>query len=355
MFITVSSAVFLSTGTMAHGMDMGGSTATSSSMGSMATDSSASSDMGSMAMNSFLTPKYNNYPVLFDHLRANTKGEAFGIFVLIIAAAFAYKFLLFTSWCLEVKWFKQWNPSAAKRAGSLSSTGPSTDDDDASQLTAQNYTRDLEFQSQYLPKVPNLVKHVMSPSWHELLHDGVRLLLTFCSSMFIYMLMLVAMTFVLTYVFAVILGVSLAEIFFNRWKICLIARWDLQRELERRRNCKGGDVCLCGQHKTTQSVESGPSSTSSSLMEKPAARSAVAAPTPAPIAEGNCAGAKGSCCCAGPDESEPEEEKEEAGCGCDRDSVDQDANNERQARELSKSNEQTGTMDVNLTPAEKFA
>ncbi|CUS21899.1 LAQU0S04e03378g1_1 [Lachancea quebecensis] len=322
------------------GMQM---TTSSTSAMSMATESS-SMEMSDMAMNSYLTPKFNNYPVLFDHLRAKNKGQAFGIFVLIIAAAFAYKLALFVSWCLEVKWFKKWNPSGARRPGTLSSTGPSYGADNASQVTAQNYTQDLEFQSQYLPKMPNLLVHVMSPSSVDLFHDFIRLLLAFCSTMMIYMLMLVAMTFVLTYVFAVILGVSLAEIFFNRWKICLIARWDLQRELERRKNCKGGEVCLCGQHKPEQNAASGSnSSPTSSLLEKPSPQQ--------PTTSNTQCGGKTSCCC-GPEE---DESLSEAGCGCENKSIDDESNNERQARELTKNNEQTGNMDVNLIPAEKFA
>lgn len=294
-----------------------------------------------MAMNSYLTAKFKDYPVLFQHLTAKDKGGAFGIFVLIVVVAFVYKFLLFTSWCLEVKWFKQWNPKASNRDASNPLQESS---DSSSQLTANNYGQDLEFQTQFLPKVPNLFMDFASPSSIELSHDFIRLLLTFTSTMFIYMLMLVTMSFVLTYVFGVILGLALAEVFFNRWKMCLISRWNLQREIERRRNCKGGSSCFCGQHRET---------------DREASDGASVTPVPTTkIPGGGCCSKQKSasdeppisdCCCV------PEKgEEDEAKCDCDNDSIAEEAEQERQAMEISNQKEQAGTMDVNLTPAEKF-
>ncbi|SCU80139.1 LADA_0B05270g1_1 [Lachancea dasiensis] len=320
----------------------------SSASMSMSMSSASAMDMsGDMQMNTYLTPQFKGYPVLFNHLNANTKAQAFGIFVLVIAAAFAYKFLLFTSWCLEVKWFKQWNPTAIKSGSGLSAVAAPEDPDNSSLASTQNYIQDLEFQTQYLPKVPNLLVHVVSPSVKELCHDVVRLLITFCSTMLIYMLMLVTMTFVLTYVFAVVLGISLAEIFFNRWKICLLARWELQRELEKKRNCNGGDICPCDGSdpaKNASGVTAGDeSSGSSSILEKPEnnINSCEIANTP-------------SCCCAPEEASSANVDTAEA-CCCDGTEAKNEAIKERQARELSSSNEQSGTMDVTLIPADKFS
>ncbi|SCV06026.1 LANO_0H20472g1_1 [Lachancea nothofagi CBS 11611] len=330
---------------MTASMAMSSTMASGMSMATGSSSSSSSMDMSStMSMNTYLTPKYLKYPVLFEHLKANTKAQAFGIFVLIVAAAFSYKFLLFVSWCLEVKWFKQWNPTSNKSVGTAAATGPVEEADSSSLLTARNYTQDLEFQSQFLPRVPNLFLHVVSPSVKELLHDFVRLLLTFCSTMLIYMLMLVTMTYVLTYVFAVIVGISLAEIFFNRFKICLIARWELQRELDKKRSCKGGEICPCDEPEENQNrslaSEVSPNST---VLEKPTDNKKGI----------SCqSDLQASCCCA-PDTLTDSKAAET--CGCDGKEAEEEAIKERQAREFSKDNEQTGTMDVNLTPAEKFA
>ncbi|CEP60345.1 high-affinity Cu transporter CTR1 LALA0_S01e08614g [Lachancea lanzarotensis] len=331
---------------MSMSMPMSSSAATMSSSGGMAMSTGSSSmqmDDSMVGMNSYLTPKYMNYPVLFAHLNAKNKGEAFGIFVLIVAAAFAYKFLLFTSWCLEVKWFKQWNPSSAAKTRPAQGSGLVEESDGSSVLGAQNYTQDLEFQSQFLPKVPNLFVQVFSPSVKDLCHDFIRLLLIFTSTMFIYMLMLVAMTFVLTYVFAVILGLALAEVFFNRWKICLIARWELKRQLERKGNCNGGEVCPCDDDdnenggRDAQPSSSSGSSRASTALEKPN------------VSAGQTTKKKASCCCA-PDPVNPDTDT----CKCDGSYADNEAFKERQARELSSNNEQAGAMDVNLIPAEKF-
>ncbi|SCU94782.1 LAME_0F09208g1_1 [Lachancea meyersii CBS 8951] len=334
-----------STSSMSMSMPM--STTSSGSM-SMATSSSSSSMHmhSSMSMNTYLTPSYKNYPVLFEHLKAKNKAQAFGIFVLIIAAAFAYKFLLFASWCLEVKWFKQWNPSSARKGRSAQATGPTEDNDNSSMLTAQNYTQDLEFQSQFLPKVPNLFVQIFSPSVKDLFHDLIRLLIIFCSTMLIYMLMLVTMTYVLTYVFAVILGVALAEVFFNRWKICLIARWELKRQLERKRNCKGGEICPCdGEEEGVSEPLSSASSHGSTAMEKPSAAGLVNEKAAEKQVRKSC--------CGRPDATNASQSAD--ACKCDGSEAENEASKERQARELSTNTEQAGAMDVNLIPAEKFS
>ncbi|SCV03033.1 LAMI_0H04940g1_1 [Lachancea mirantina] len=313
------------TGGMPMPMSTSSSSTSSSSMGGM---DGMDMDMN-MPMNSYLTPKFMNYPVLFQGLYASSKAQAFGIFVLIITACFTYKSILFLSWCLEVKWFKRKNPNGSP--GQVAPYGTETDDS-SSQLGPGNYMQDLEFQTRYLPKVPNIFVDFASPSSIEVLHDLVRLILTFVSTMIVYMLMLVAMSFVLTYVFAVILGLAWAEVFFNRWKLCLIARWDLQREIKRRMNCNGGASCKCGNHHTAD-VERAEQNSSVNekgrLSQETLSRAVV-------------------------DKTNKASDSEDAGCCCDSNSLNREEEQERQAREISKETEQTGTMDVNLNPPEKF-
>lgn len=94
------------TATMSMAMSSASATGMSS-MSGMSGMSGMSSGDSMPGMNSYLTRKYMNYPVLFKHLNASNRGQAFGIFVLIVAVAFVYKALLFLSWYLELEWFKR--------------------------------------------------------------------------------------------------------------------------------------------------------------------------------------------------------------------------------------------------------
>lgn len=278
---------------------------TTSTMMAMATGSTSGMNMSSSShgMNSYLTRKYLSYPVLFEKLSAGDKGEAFGIFLLIVVAAFVYKFLLFASWYLELKWFKRFNKEESE------------EDDE----TVVYKIEDLELQRQFLPdSFGKFMFNVFAPDWVDFGHDFVRLLLTFCSTMIIYMLMLVAMTFVLTYVFAVILGLSLAEIFFNRIKINLLQGWELKKELDRRFK-----ICQCGPVLPKGSSSDSASFTSSKM-----------------TAEGN----SNNCCGAKLGESH------KVGCCCGTE--DPEAETERNIRGISNQAEQSGNMNVNLLPVE---
>lgn len=294
-----------------------------SGMSGMDTGNSSESSM-SMGMNYYLTPTYKHYPVLFQHLSADSRGKAFGIFLLIVVAAFVYKFLLFVSWCLEVHWFKRWNKSnkystlQVAREASNPQAGSSGKD---------YYADNAQFEIQTVPKLPNFMFDVLSPSLIDLFHDFIRALLTFTATMIIYMLMLAAMSFVLTYVFAVITGLSLAEVFFNRCKICMLKRWDIQREIKKTTTCPGAGDCQCGRHlwpdeelATATSDDQG-----TKIQEKSAEQS--------------------GCCATAP--TQP-------ACCCTEKAQDDERNIETNILENSKLQEQAGNMDSNLMPAEKF-
>lgn len=234
------------TESMTGSMDMSMPMSTSmAGMSGMASNGSMASSMGGMNMkkmhmNMWLTPTYNDYPVLFQHLKADTSGKAFGIFLLIVVAAFFYKGVTFTSWCLEVHWFKKWT-SDNTGSSSSSSFNP-----------FKRKNRDEEIINSDMspaPAVPNVILTFLTPSFRDLFHDFIRAILAFISTMIVYMLMLVAMTYVLTYVFAVVTGLALAEAFFNRIKIILMRRWEIQREIALMNACPGQGHCNCGHHR----------------------------------------------------------------------------------------------------------
>ncbi|CAI4867170.1 CIC_collapsed_G0058250.mRNA.1.CDS.1 [Saccharomyces cerevisiae] len=297
--------------------------------GMSSSDNSSSSGMDmdmSMGMNYYLTPTYKNYPVLFHHLHANNSGKAFGIFLLFVVAAFVYKLLLFVSWCLEVHWFKKWDKQ------NKYSTLPSANSKDE----GKHYDTENNFEIQGLPKLPNLLSDIFVPSLMDLFHDIIRAFLVFTSTMIIYMLMLATMSFVLTYVFAVITGLALSEVFFNRCKIAMLKRWDIQREIQKAKSCPGFGNCQCGRHREPSPdpiavADTTSGSDQSTRLEKNN-ESKVA------ISENN-------------QKKTPTQEEE---CNCATDSGKNQANIERDILENSKLQEQSGNMDQNLLPAEKF-
>lgn len=243
MGMSMSGSMMMPSSTMDMSMPMSTGSLMASN-GSMA-DTMAGMKMMKMHMNMWLTPTYNDYPVLFQHLKANTSGKAFGIFLLIVVAAFFYKGITFTSWCLEVHWFKKWN-----KTSKFSSIFPNK---------RNNMSDDAEIMNSDMtpaPKVPNVLLTFLTPSFTDLFHDFIRAILAFISTMIIYLLMLVAMTYVLTYVFAVITGLALAEVFFNRIKIILMRRWEVQREIQLMNACAGQGQCNCGHHKGYNSATS---------------------------------------------------------------------------------------------------
>ncbi|CAD6650270.1 XXYS1_4_G0022860.mRNA.1.CDS.1 [Saccharomyces cerevisiae] len=297
--------------------------------GMSSSDNSSSSGMDmdmSMGMNYYLTPTYKNYPVLFHHLHANNSGKAFGIFLLFVVAAFVYKLLLFVSWCLEVHWFKKWDKQ------NKYSTLPSANSKDE----GKHYDTENNFEIQGLPKLPNLLSDIFVPSLMDLFHDIIRAFLVFTSTMIIYMLMLATMSFVLTYVFAVITGLALSEVFFNRCKIAMLKRWDIQREIQKAKSCPGFGNCQCGRHPEPSPdpiavADTTSGSDQSTRLEKNN-ESKVA------ISENN-------------QKKTPTQEEE---CNCATDSGKNQANIEHDILENSKLQEQSGNMDQNLLPAEKF-
>ncbi|XBW34633.1 hypothetical protein QEN19_000200 [Hanseniaspora menglaensis] len=197
---------------------------------SMSSSSSTSSDSNttmsmSMSMNYFLTSSWKNYPVLFRNLKADTPGKLFGIFLLLMVTTFVYKATSFASWYLELKWSKS----------SLNSIAATSEEE---KLLKEKRGR-------------SFVGEIFLPSGYDFIKDSVRVVLVFWSTLLAYMLMLAAMSFVITYIFAIILGLALFEVFFNRIKIVVLR----ERRLQTISECKTSNtgICTCGVHNFSRS------------------------------------------------------------------------------------------------------
>ncbi|KAI5968578.1 CTR1 [Candida margitis] len=189
--------------TTAAAMDHSGSS--NSSMGDM-------SGMSSMSgMHMYFTREFKDYPVIFKSLSASTKGEAFGIFVLLFFAAFFARFLEFIrNYLEEVVWqnksYNEFEAGVANHSANLQPTTPAQGDCCAGSADDESFDKrvsndDVIVQSQEAkPSKSNL------PIASTIMRDAIRLVLCIVPDLFGYTLMLAAMTYTLTYFFAVVIG-----------------------------------------------------------------------------------------------------------------------------------------------------
>ncbi|KAK6200111.1 copper transport protein [Scheffersomyces amazonensis] len=206
------------------GMDMGSSTSmmpssTSSGMMMGSTETGMSSmHMDGMAdMHMFFTTQYKEYPVLFKGLMANNAGQAFGIFLLLFTVAFLARGLEFIRLYLEEKVWKNPNYSSAfeqqpkiphfHRADSETSHDNSIDKSDSLGVDV-----DVEF----VESERGSYKINTLPLASRAFRNIIRLVLCILPDLFGYGLMLAAMTYTLTYFFAVVLGSGIGRFFFEK-------------------------------------------------------------------------------------------------------------------------------------------
>lgn len=162
-------------------------------------------------MHQALTSQYLGYPVLFKTLTANDSGECFGIFVLLMAIAFAARGLEFIGKYLEVKvWSKvdepEWNHPPI-----TTSYHPERNTEESVSSTALKYEDDEVIMAK------TAVVHRLTPLWMQrMLRDGVRMGLMFVPEMLMYALMLVVMTYSLPYFFGVVVGLTLSRFVFDK-------------------------------------------------------------------------------------------------------------------------------------------
>ncbi|KAG5419706.1 CTR1 [Candida metapsilosis] len=197
--------------TMTHAMNHTGSSDNNSSSSSMG-DMGGMSDMASMHM--YFTREFQDYPVIFKGLTASNKGEAFGIFVLLFVAAFFARFLEFIrNYLEEVVWqndkYSEFEAGVVNHSANLQPStsaqavagvaGGRSIDDDSLDKHVSNEAVNVQSQEPH----PSKSKLPMAST---IMRDAIRLVLCVVPDLFGYTLMLAAMTFTLTYFFAVVIG-----------------------------------------------------------------------------------------------------------------------------------------------------
>lgn len=217
---TLSSMNVAATTTGTSTMDMSGMNMSSmnmpspSSTASSNSDSSSSSDMSGMDMSSgssmtmWMTTSYKGTSVFFRTLDAHSSGAAFGIFCVLFFCSFFFRGLIFLSSYLEQAVFHNYSNSILVEED----CGCEPEDDKQSPPPSGATVR---------PPFGTVIKKLCWMGPKELMHDIIRLLLSFTIVMFGYAIMLAAMSFVILYFFAICLGLSFGEIFFNRLSIIL--------------------------------------------------------------------------------------------------------------------------------------
>ncbi|CAH2350380.1 copper transport protein Ctr1p [[Candida] railenensis] len=219
---SATSSSGMASSTMA-GMDMASST--SSSM-SMSTSSSDSMDMDMASMHMYFTTDYNNYPVLFSTLKADTKAKAFGIFALLFFIAFTVRGIEFTRLYLEQKVWK--NPAflggdcgALTTNESRSSLNRKTDASTAvMEAVGCCGGKESEVSSEEVEPLEGNIPGARDPHRlrlaSSLFRDCIRIVLCIIPDMFSFALMLATMSFCLVYFFAVVIGLGLGRFYFEK-------------------------------------------------------------------------------------------------------------------------------------------
>lgn len=188
------------------------STATSSTATSTSTMDMSGMDMDSgndstMSMTMWMTTKYRDTPVFFRTLDAHSGAAAFGIFCVLFFCSFFFRGLIFLSSYLEQAVFHNYSNTIIVEED----CDCSPDDDKQSPGPS----------TPAAPPFGEIIRKLFWMGPRELMHDVIRLLLAFTIVMFGYAIMLAAMSFVILYFFAICLGLSFGEIFFNRLSIIL--------------------------------------------------------------------------------------------------------------------------------------
>lgn len=175
--------------------------------------SDSTANMGSMLMNLYLTKEYSHYPVIFETLQAQSKKGAFGIFCVLFFGGFAFRGCLFLLSYLEREVFDTCgscdNPQPIKGGCSACAGASQEEAPQPFQITS------------YSQRMIHHLKGLFAPGKVGLFEDFIRLAIAFVATMIGYALMLAAMTFIILYFFAICLGLSFGEVFFNRLGIVL--------------------------------------------------------------------------------------------------------------------------------------
>ncbi|KAK6458286.1 copper transport protein [Scheffersomyces xylosifermentans] len=197
----------------------------------MASHDHSDMDMDMAPMHMYFTTQFKNYPVLFKSLSASTKAQAFGIFLLLFFIAFLNRGLEFVRNYLEqVVWknpvYVECHPgeTGISAIKSIHSQAPQADahaccggeeESDASIGKADSTTSGVR-SVQPIEGDHRQERTNQLPLASRVFRDIIRLILCIVPDLFGYSLMLVAMTYTLTYFFAVVIGSGVGRFFFER-------------------------------------------------------------------------------------------------------------------------------------------
>ncbi|EGW30334.1 uncharacterized protein SPAPADRAFT_52427 [Spathaspora passalidarum NRRL Y-27907] len=206
-------------------MSMDSDTATATMDMVMETASSAMDHMSShddmAGMHMYFTAQFKGYPVIFKNLVANNKGQAFGIFLLLFFVAFLNRLLEFVrNYLEEVVWqnreYQEFESGIANAPANLQSVTSGANCHDTNSSDDSLHKGDSV-------QVSKPVKSL--PIASTLFRDAIRLFLCIVPDLFGYALMLGAMTFTLTYFFAIVIGSGVGRFTSER----LMERFRLKR------------------------------------------------------------------------------------------------------------------------------
>ncbi|CAI5760600.1 unnamed protein product [Candida verbasci] len=195
-------------------MDMASMTmAMATSTMDMAMETTAGSmnhgDSEMMGMHMWFTTQFKDYPVLFRDLKASNKGEAFGIFLLLFVVAILSRLLEFLrNYLEEVVWsnknFIEFENGVVSHSANLQPALSSQQDQVHCSMDKNSVDEQV---SNSINSNENSVKNNNNLSFaSKFFRDIIRLILCIVPDLFGYALMLAAMTYTLTYFFAVVLG-----------------------------------------------------------------------------------------------------------------------------------------------------
>lgn len=184
---------------------------------------SMSNSSGGMDMQMTFTNNFRDTSVLFEGLKASTKPQAFGIFCLFFFVAIILRGLIFVYVYIEqVIWRNppENTPLSYKRTvdfGFVDEIQESFDKESTSNTITTN-SGELNSTSIFIsPKRKrSILLQMFYTNWKDFEKDIVRLILSFIIAILSYALMLVIMTYVTCYFFAVVLGIAVGEIWFKR-------------------------------------------------------------------------------------------------------------------------------------------
>ncbi|CAK9440194.1 uncharacterized protein LODBEIA_P42940 [Lodderomyces beijingensis] len=224
----------MATSTMAMAME----TASAAMDMAHAHETGSTESSSGMGMHMWFTAEFKDYPVIFRSLAASTKGEAFGIFILLFVIAFLARLLEFVrNYLEEVVWhnpqYSEFDNGVVNHSANLNPTQTQTQI--GATRTSGDFSMDktsgVNDEAHSQPTVTNTKTNVGTAS--RVVRDAIRLALCIIPDLFGYTLMLAAMTYTLTYFFAVVVGSGVGRFTSER----LTERFRLKRKIPTRCVC----------------------------------------------------------------------------------------------------------------------